>query len=146
MKPSGPPPVESAGMPGLGTFCWYELMAADPEAAAKFYSEIYGWQIREENMGPIGVYRLCLRGDENMAGIMKTMPGGPPVASWLCYIVVDDVEGAVQRAERLGGRVCAPPADIPNIGRFAVLADPAGATFAAFKGSPKPDEHKTQQG
>lgn len=34
-----------------------------------------------------------------------------------------------------GGRVDKMPADIPSIGRFAVVSDPQGATFMLFKGT-----------
>jgi uncharacterized protein len=33
----------------------------------------------------------------------------------------------------LGGKVIAPPMDIPDIGRFSIVQDPQGATFALFK-------------
>jgi predicted enzyme related to lactoylglutathione lyase len=33
-------------------------------------------------------------------------------------------------AAGLGARVQVPPMDIPNIGRFVMLADPQGASFA----------------
>jgi hypothetical protein len=37
----------------------------------------------------------------------------------------------------LGGKVCQPATDIPDVGRFAILADPAGATFAILKPLPR---------
>src|SRR6185503_14115152 len=44
-------------------------------------------------------------------------------------------DAAVTRAKALGGRALVEPMDIPNVGRFAVLADPQGAAFAVFKSS-----------
>ena len=37
------------------------------------------------------------------------------------------------QVKRLGGTVHMPPSDIPDVGRFAVVADPQGATFMLFK-------------
>lgn len=37
--------------------------------------------------------------------------------------------------QRLGGKVCHAPTDIPDIGRFAMVADPQGAAFYLFKPS-----------
>ena len=44
------------------------------------------------------------------------------------------------QAQGLGARLCKAATDIPNVGRFAVLADPQGATFAVFtpSGGPPP--------
>jgi predicted enzyme related to lactoylglutathione lyase len=33
----------------------------------------------------------------------------------------------------LGGKILNPPMDIPNVGRFAVAADPQGAMFSVIK-------------
>jgi predicted enzyme related to lactoylglutathione lyase len=49
------------------------------------------------------------------------------------YVAVDDVDAAVKKSTALGGKVYVPGTDIPNTGRFAVLADPAGAEIAVFK-------------
>ena len=54
-------------------------------------------------------------------------------AHWMSYFTVDDVDAAAAKVKELGGNVCVPPTDIP-VGRFAVVSDPAGATFSLFKG------------
>ena len=54
---------------------------------------------------------------------------------WRSHITVDDVDASTAKAKSLGAKVCAPPADIPNIGRFSVIIDPAGATVGLFKGA-----------
>src|SRR5262249_13001520 len=49
----------------------------------------------------------------------------------------------------LGAKVLKSPADIPNVGRFAVLSDPQGATFALFTpgaGAPPPGAQPAQGG
>jgi predicted enzyme related to lactoylglutathione lyase len=57
--------------------------------------------------------------------------GAPP--SWLGYDGVDDVDAVADQVTRLGGSVHVPPRDIPDVGRFAVVADPQTATFALLK-------------
>ena len=52
---------------------------------------------------------------------------------WMIYFTVDDCDGDAARAKSLGGKIVVPPMDIPNVGRFAVLSDPAGAAFAVIK-------------
>jgi predicted enzyme related to lactoylglutathione lyase len=41
---------------------------------------------------------------------------------------VTDADASVGRAQELGGSVVLPPMDVP-VGRFALVADPAGAAF-----------------
>src|SRR6202012_3125651 len=43
------------------------------------------------------------------------------------------------RVVQAGGAVHRAPADIPQVGRFAVVADPHGAAFVLFKGEPPDD-------
>jgi predicted enzyme related to lactoylglutathione lyase len=43
------------------------------------------------------------------------------------------VDASARQAEAAGGKVCHQPQDIPEVGRFAVLADPHGAVFAVFQ-------------
>jgi predicted enzyme related to lactoylglutathione lyase len=78
---------------------------------------------------------------KNRAGGLMQLPeddgsGTPP--HWIIYIATDDVDETVGQTEKLGGKVLKPAADIPNVGRFAVLSDPQGAAFAAF--TPAPSE------
>ena len=49
---------------------------------------------------------------------------------WITYIAVDDVDESAAKVWEFGGKVCVPPTDIPNTGRFAVVNDPTGATFS----------------
>jgi predicted enzyme related to lactoylglutathione lyase len=56
---------------------------------------------------------------------------------WMPYISVPDVDVAAGRITELGGKVCVPPTDIPNVGRFAVFADPTGAHCSIIKFLPE---------
>jgi uncharacterized protein len=58
---------------------------------------------------------------------------GPVPPHWLVYFGVNDCDGQVALVQSLGGAVRVPPADVPGVGRFAVVADPQGATFALFQ-------------
>ena len=58
----------------------------------------------------------------------RSRAGGP--ARWSVTFAVDDVDAITARARELGGSVLAEPQNAPWV-RFAVLADPAGASFTA---------------
>ena len=113
-------------------FVWYELMTSDVRAAAAFYSETVGW--KGDHSDP--QYTLLKVGDAQVAGMMETPAelkaiGAPP--TWSGYVLVDDVEATEARVLQLGGKVLRPGSDIPDVGRFAVVADPQGASFMLFK-------------
>jgi uncharacterized protein len=112
-----------------GRFVWNELLTSDPVAAAAFYTELLGWGHRTEPMGEAGEYHLFLQGDEMAGGMMKE-PMPLPRPFWLPYLGVPDVDAAFHKASSLGASEIVPPRDIPGIGRFSVLKDPAGAVFA----------------
>ena len=121
---------------GPGTFCWNELMTKDVAGARSFYGGLLGWKVEEMDMGPGGTYTLWKRGKDRVGGCMAMPPdlaasGAPP--HWVSYVQVPDVDASAQKATALGGKVCHGPADIPGVGRFAVLTDPQGADFCIFK-------------
>ena len=125
-------------MPANGAFCWNELATTDLDAAQNFYKELLGWQIKESKAtgacdGAEGamVYNEIVVGGEHVGGIYKmgAEQGGAP-SHWIAYVAVDDVDAKARQVWELGGKVCVPPMDIPNVGRFCVVNDPTGATIS----------------
>jgi predicted enzyme related to lactoylglutathione lyase len=117
--------------------CWNDLRTTDTRAAIDFYGRLFGWRI-EETEGSGGVYSTIYVGERTNGGIMaltEQMPGVPP--HWGVYFAVDDCDKAVARVEELGGRVLAPPMS-PGAGRFAIVADPQGASVSLLSGTLDP--------
>jgi len=116
-----------------GSFLWYELMSTDVAAAKAFYAKVVGWTSEDVPM-PQMTYTV-LRAGETQIGGMMTIPtdaaGMRPC--WMGYVGVDDVDSAAAAVKRFGGSIHKAPSDIPNVGRFAVVADPRGAAFYIFK-------------
>jgi hypothetical protein len=64
----------------------------------------------------------------------------------MIYFTVKDCDADAKRVKELGGKVIVPPMDIPHVGRFSIVDDPAGATFAIIKLSLEEHKHaKTAQ-
>jgi len=73
-------------------------------------------------------------GEHPVAGMMQmTEEWGDAPPHWMTYITVADCDASAKTVEELGGQVCVPPTDIPEVGRFAVINDPTGATFSIIK-------------
>lgn len=117
-----------------GRFVWHELLTTDTGAAAAFYPKVVPWRTQPSSMPG---YTLWMAGDAQVGGLMALPAdaGGTP-PHWLIYVGTPNVDATAEHAQRLGARVVKPAADIPNVGRFAVLADPQGATFALFTPMP----------
>lgn len=118
-------------MPAHGAFCWNELGTTDAEAAKKFYTELLGWSLKEGEVGGPMIYNEISANGQPVGGIYQMGPEfGGASSHWMPYVAVEDVEASVKRVEELGGKVCVPPSDIPNVGRFSVITDPTGATIS----------------
>lgn len=107
-------------------FFWYELMTPDPEAAAAFYAGVVGWEAQAFGGGMD--YTIMNVGDRGVAGIMG-LPEPGAQAGWFGYIYAGDVDAATEDVSKAGGSVLRVPDDIPDVGRFSVVADPQGAVF-----------------
>ena len=124
-----------------GSFCWNELSTTDDAAAIKFYTQLLGWQIKSSDMPPCEgagseaappmVYNEIVVDGKHLGGIFKMGAefGGAP-SHWMPYVAVEDVDAKAAQVAELGGKVCVPPTDIPNTGRFCVINDPTGATIS----------------
>jgi predicted enzyme related to lactoylglutathione lyase len=120
-----------------GNFVWYDLMTTDSKAAEAFYRDVVGWRAQDSGV-PDRSYTILSAAETPVGGLMPLPPaacaaGARPV--WSGYVAVDDVDDLAARVWQAGGSIHRPPEDIPGVGRFAVAADPHGATFVLFKGS-----------
>lgn len=113
-----------------GSYIWYELMTPDAPGARAFYERVVGWSVEAEASGEID-YRMIAAPDGLVGGMLQLGPdmlaaGAKPL--WLGYICVDDVD-ATGDAMIADGATQFVRSDIPDVGRFAMLADPWGGLF-----------------
>lgn len=134
-------PPDASPVPA-GGWLWSELLTDDAERAVAFYARAFGHReerlpIRTSDGGTRGTYHLLKdAAGVARAGVMALPEPGRP-AMWLPYLAVDDVDATAARVPALGGQVLRAPDDIPGVGRFAVLKDPAGAVVAVMKPAPR---------
>lgn len=113
-----------------GRFVWHQLLTRDIPGARNFYSRVVNWKSQSWPLDPN--YTVCQAGDVPTAGMMPFTPDVPADAPphWLPYIGTRDVDGTAEAAVRAGGSILKEPGDLKGAGRYAVLKDPQGATFA----------------
>jgi predicted enzyme related to lactoylglutathione lyase len=125
----GAMPNRPQGAPG--TVGWNELHAGSGLAAFDWYSELFGWsQVRDVDMGPMGVYRLFSTGGPDAAGGMMTKMPEAPVPFWAYYFNVETLDAAMERVKVAGGKVLNGPVEVPGPMFIANCQDPQGAWFS----------------
>jgi uncharacterized protein len=105
----------------IGTCCWNELAAPDPDAAEPFYAGLFGWELDREPTG----YRIISNRGFAQGGIRALGPREPDRPDWVPYFRVGSVGDTIARLTQAGGRVGEPPCDGP----VAILSDREGARF-----------------
>jgi predicted enzyme related to lactoylglutathione lyase len=119
-----------------GTFSWADVTTTDQPAAKEFYSRLFGWEAEDLPVGD-GVHYSMMRVDGKEVAAISPQPqqqreaGVPPM--WNNYVTVESADAAAERAGQLGATVHAPPFDVMDAGRMAVIQDPQGAFFMAWE-------------
>jgi uncharacterized protein len=115
-----------------GWFLWYEILTDDVAATIAFYSELFGWRT-EPYPGSDPPYTVLKVGDRGIGGLMQLPEAARKMgaaAHWLGYLGSADVDATARRATAQGATVVTPPTDIPQVGRWCLLQDPQGVSFA----------------
>jgi predicted enzyme related to lactoylglutathione lyase len=119
------------GMPS-----WVELSTTDEAAAIAFYGALFGWTDEPNDTGDGTMYHMQRLGDDYVAAITQQRPDeaqqGIP-SHWMTYITVDDVDAVAGRVAAAGGQVVAPPFDVLDSGRMAVIIDATGAFVSLWQ-------------
>jgi predicted enzyme related to lactoylglutathione lyase len=119
-----------------GAFSWTDLATTDQADAKRFYGGLFGWEAQDMPVGD-GVFYSMMSRDGHVVGAIAPQPqaqrdaGAPP--SWQSYVTVASADEAAQRASAAGGNVHAPPFDVFDAGRMAVIQDPQGAFFMVWE-------------
>jgi predicted enzyme related to lactoylglutathione lyase len=110
----------------IGAWGWNELVSPDVEAATAFYTQMFGWEAADiPGMIPRTSFSL---GNYLIGGAHAPQPGEGDHARWTISFLIADADESAARVQELGGQILLPPMEVP-IGRFAIVADPAGAAF-----------------
>ena len=125
-------PERDGYIPGVP--CWVDTSQPDPEAAVRFYSQLFGWQF--EDVMPPGsegkYFSARIRGGD-VAAVGSIPEGAPQVATWNTYVWVESADETAGRVRDAGGSVVMEPFDVMDAGRMAVFADPEGAVFMVWQ-------------
>lgn len=113
----------------------FEIAGKDAEKLWSFYGEMFGWEVDASNPMNYGVVAR----DDNVSadgwgigGGICAMPDEMP-GYITVYAEVPDVEVALTKAERLGGKRLMGPEQIPDGPEIGMFQDPEGRPFGVIK-------------
>lgn len=114
-----------------GTPNWLDLGAPDVDAAAAFYSAVFGWSFQSAGpeAGGYGFFQL----DGKTVGAVGPLTEEGASSAWTVYFHTPDADATAKAVEQAGGRVRAEPMDVFTAGRLAAFTDPTGADFAVWQ-------------
>jgi predicted enzyme related to lactoylglutathione lyase len=117
-----------------GHLGWLDLTVRDAEGIRDFYADVLGWTVEPQSMGEYEDFVMMASDGEAIAGICHDRGGNADLpATWIPYVVVDDLTGSIARARERGGHVLGGVREMGGQGRYAFLRDPAGAVMALFQ-------------
>jgi len=120
-----------------GSFVWHDLVTPRTQDAAAFYSELAHWDVRPWEHDEAD-YTLFALDDELLGGAGSPRAAHDAAPHWVPYVYVYDVDACLRQAAKLGGRTRRGPVEVPNVGCWALIADPLGAEIGMFEPSALP--------
>ena len=100
----------------------FEIMGGKGSQLEEFYRELFGWRIDSNN--PMKYGMVDTGSPAGIGGGVGTGQDGKHRVS--VYVQVDDLDAALARAEKLGGKIILPPRQVPGGPTLAMFADPEG--------------------
>ncbi|HSR51570.1 MAG TPA: VOC family protein [Acidobacteriota bacterium] len=117
-----------------GSIGWIDLTVPDAEKIRDFYEKVAGWRHEGVDMGGYQDFSMIPgQGESAVAGICHARGTNADLpASWLIYIVVDDLDASMATCREGGGEVISGPHSM-GAQRYCVIRDPAGAVAALYQ-------------
>jgi predicted enzyme related to lactoylglutathione lyase len=119
----------------------FEVHAENPERAASFYTELFGWQFTKWE-GPIEYWMIVTgEGNEGINGGLTRRRGpaptkGQPLNAYSCTVDVADLDASLAKSGPLGAQVALPKMAIPGVGWLAYIIDTEGNILGLMQNDP----------
>ncbi len=119
----------------------FEIHAADPERAVKFYTSAFGWDIKKWEGGAME-YWLIMTCPENTpgginGGILRRKGEAPvdgcAVSGYVCSMNVEDIDVTMKKVMNAGGTVAMPKFELAGVGFMAYFKDTEGNIFGLWQ-------------
>lgn len=115
----------------------FEIFADHPEAAIKFYTNVFGWIFTKYSGAP--EYWLITTGPDQLSGIngglirRQILITGNAITAYVCTIEVSSIEHISEKVIQNGGAVISSKKELPGIGWHAYCRDNQGNQFGILE-------------
>jgi uncharacterized protein len=100
----------------------WEINAKEAKKLSRFYAQLFEWQLDESDPSQTFVDTESELGIDG--SVSQTEPGDPVGLTF--YVHVSDIEAALAKVQKLGGRVAMEPVETDDGVILAVFEDPEG--------------------
>lgn len=107
-----------------------EIPVADLQAGARFYQDLFGWEIEHFPEMNYATWAAGTRAGDG--GGFNPLSEHVRPGDVLIYVNSEDIEADLKKAASLGARVTQEKMEIPQIGWFGVFEDPTGNPIALY--------------
>jgi predicted enzyme related to lactoylglutathione lyase len=132
-----------------GKIIWRDLLTNDPAASQRFYGELFGWEFESvgtaSNLRSNSAYTLIRHNGKLIGGMIDTLAlnNRDDISQWVVLMAVEDLDTRVATVSASGGEIIAPPTDLKDRGRLALVRDAEGALLGLLEtrdGDPRDSE------
>ena len=116
-------------------FSWIEIPVQDIERAAKFYGQLFDFELTITDAPPRRTAMLYFEPNEVGGSLEQSpylKPGHPGVHVYLNAGHGSDLETMIERVRSLGAEIIIPATPMDDVGRFATFKDTEGNILSLF--------------
>lgn len=109
----------------MNAISWFEIPCRDLDRAERFYNTLLATSLKRETSpnGPMSIFPHDLQG---AGGCLMAAKHAPSADGVRVYLVVSDLDGALERTKKAGGEVVIPRTSIGEHGFIAQVRDSEG--------------------
>lgn len=115
----------------MNNITYFEIQANEPEKAARFYREVFGWQFTRATGLPVEYWRIAATGMNG--GLLKRPAQTPPpecgTNAFTCSMEVADFDATAAKILQQGGQIAMPKFAVPGTCWQGYFIDLDGNTF-----------------
>lgn len=100
----------------------FEITGKDIKSLGAFYENAFDWKLGTPQPAYTMIYPAE---DEKVLGVLTPVRPGMPTHA-MFYVQVGDIDAALAKIERLGGRTVVPKVGVPDGPTIGQFADPEG--------------------
>ena len=124
------------------TVSHFEIPARDPERAARFYHEVFGWSV-EPLAWEHPYYKVrssalsSTAGREGIDGGITEAGAGLDHPLLMIHVEGEELESVLERITAAGGRIDLPATPVGSMGSWARFRDPEGNLLGLWIAAPR---------